>query len=105
MQRVSYYRRCVCVCVCACVHACVCVFGTGVSPTKTAELIEMPFGNRLAWARGTAYQIVVTLAPAGKYDGLICVVAAMWPLATITVVTCYCRHYIVDEVQPAMSKN
>jgi len=28
---------------------------TIVSPAKTAESIEMPFGTGLAWAKGTTY--------------------------------------------------
>jgi len=50
------YRRsvvgvCVCACVRACVRVCVCVsimLDTNVSPAKTAEPTEMPFG---LWTR------------------------------------------------------
>jgi len=33
----------------------VCRSVTLVSPTKTAEPIEMPFGLRTGWAKGTMY--------------------------------------------------
>jgi len=31
----------------------ICVLGTPVSPAKIAEPIEMPFGDRLVWSKGT----------------------------------------------------
>ena len=34
---------------------CVCLLVTFVSPAKTAEPIDMPFGGRLGWVQGTMY--------------------------------------------------
>jgi len=60
------------------------VVGIPVSSVKTAEPTEMPFGADL---QGLKKQCI-RLAPSGKYDGSIYVVAATWPVAKITVTAC-----------------
>jgi len=40
--------------VCLCVYLCVC---HDREPYKTTEGVEIPFGGRLAWAKGTANRL------------------------------------------------
>jgi len=39
----------------ACLSECLCVLGLPVSPAKTGEPIEIPFGDRLLWAYETMH--------------------------------------------------
>ena len=50
-------------------------------PAKADELIEMPFGGRLARAQNMCRGC--TLSPASEYDGWVCAVATMRPFAPV----------------------
>ena len=58
-------------------------------PCKNAELIEMLFVVDSRGPKEPCVRWGCLLVTPGEYDGLSCAVAAMWPLTTITVATCY----------------
>jgi len=77
------------------------VLVTRVSPAKTAEPIEMPFGHRLAWAQGTVYLMKVDMGATWRIRLNDPCSAAMWSVTIITVATYFSisfDYYSVDVV-------
>ena len=67
---------------------CVCPLGTTVSPAKTAEPIEVPFGADFHGPNEQWTTRRCTMAPLAENDWRICTSAAMRSVVTITVATC-----------------
>jgi len=74
-----------------CARLSVCMLVTTMSPAKTDEPIEMPFGKQTrVGPRNQVTDGGCTLAPPGEYDRSICAKAAMQPVTTVSVAVCHC---------------